>query len=187
MPLKPSADAIRAIMREPGFGLKLDSIREKRPGWLYGSDHVESAAAILNGGALLSRGTAKRRGLTVRHSACDHHIAEQRNHVRPHFRARAPVQHANGDIRSTSRTAGTCPEPISTLLGSCGGNRNATMGPRPPAYYRAKGNGPLTSTRGCPNRRPGGTWPPPQEKTRTGMLNGYGSRMQSRLSQVRCA
>ena len=104
MPRKPDADEILEHMRQLPSSLGLDRNRRLWSNWLYRSDHVENAAAILNNGRLLSRAAAERGGLIRVDSASPQYVghlsAGYRDLVRPYFRPRRPTQYRN-------RTRGT--------------------------------------------------------------------------------
>ena len=59
MPLKADADEILEHMEQLRSSLGGDRNRRFWPRWLFRSDHVENAAAILNSGRLLSRAAAE--------------------------------------------------------------------------------------------------------------------------------
>ena len=103
LPLKRDADAILTFMQGLATTLRLDDNRKWWPGWLFRSDHVENAAAILNSGELLSRELAEKRELIIKDSASQQHVDQlvqsQRRYVRLYFRPRTPTQYRNEGIR----------------------------------------------------------------------------------------
>ena len=94
-------------MRGLAASLRLDGNRKRWPNWLFRSDHVENAAAILNSGKLLSRAAAQRSGLIVKDSGSPRHVgqlsAEHRSYVRLYFRPRTPTQYRNEGIRPAGK------------------------------------------------------------------------------------
>ena len=104
---KRDADNIWAFMQEVPSELRLDKNRRWWPFWLFRSDHVENAAAILNSGELLSRAGAAIRGLIVKDSVSQQHINQldqsQMRNVRLYFRPRTPTQYSNEGGRSVDR------------------------------------------------------------------------------------
>lgn len=107
MPLKRDAEAIRAHMLGLASELRLDGNRKLWPHWLFRSDYIENAAAILNSGKLLSRSAAERNKLIVKDSGSPRHIGqlsrEHRGYVRLYFRPRTPTQYRNEGIRPTTK------------------------------------------------------------------------------------
>ena len=107
MPRKPDADEILEHMRQLPSSLGLDRNRRLWSNWLYRSDHVENAAAILNNGRLLSRAAAERGGLIRVDSASPQYVGQlsagYRDLVRLYFRPRTPTQYRNEGIRPRHR------------------------------------------------------------------------------------
>ena len=103
MALKPDAEDIRDHMRALAASLRLGRSRSWWTKWLFRSDHVENAAAILNSGKLLSRAAAESGQLIVKDSGRPDLIRqltpEHRRYVRLYFRPRTPTQYANEGIR----------------------------------------------------------------------------------------
>ena len=94
-------------MRGLASALPLDRSRKWWPDWLFRSDHVENAAAILNSGKLLSRAAAEDDSLIIKDAGSPEHVgqlsAEHRTYVRLYFRPRTPTQYANEGIRPKNR------------------------------------------------------------------------------------
>ncbi len=105
MVLKSDAKDIRDHMSGLAVALSLEDSRKWWPNWLFRSDHVENAAAILNSGKLLSRAAAEKESLIIKDSGSPQHIGElgvgHRRYVRLYFRPRTPTQYANEGIRPT--------------------------------------------------------------------------------------
>lgn len=103
MPRKADADEILEHMHQLPSSLKLDRNRRFWPNWLFRSDHVENAAAILNTGRLLSRAAAEHGHLIPVDSGSPHYVGHlssaHRNLVRLYFRPRTPTQYVNEGIR----------------------------------------------------------------------------------------
>lgn len=103
MALKADFEDIREHMRKLGLRFREDNKRRYWHHWLYRSDHVESAAKILNSGRVLSRARAKAENGIQLDAGSPSHIAEllpqQRHLVRLYFRPRTPTQYANEGIR----------------------------------------------------------------------------------------
>ena len=124
MPLKRDAEAIRAHMLGLASNLRLEGNRRRWPHWLFRSDHVENAAAILNDGKLLSRAAAERNDVIVKDSASPRHIGgltrEHRGFVRLYFRPRTPTQFRNEGIRPSGNIelGAHMPIPIYLLFSS---------------------------------------------------------------------
>ena len=106
MELKPDAGQIRSYMRGLASSLRLDPSRRWWTNWLFRSDHVENAAAILNSGKLLSRSSAEIHGLIKHDSGSPQYInhlsTQHRSYVRLYFRPRTPTQYSNEGIRPKS-------------------------------------------------------------------------------------
>ena len=117
---KPDADEIRAHMRGLASSLGLDASRKWWPDWLFRSDHVENAAAILNRGKLLSRAAAEHSGLIVKDAGSPKHIhqltAKHRSFVRLYFRPRTPTQYANEGIRPKNKIQYDAHMPVPVYL-----------------------------------------------------------------------
>ena len=103
MPRKGDADEILELMQQLPSSLGLDRNRRFWARWLFRSDHVENAAAILNSGRLLSRAAAERGELIRLDSGNPQYVDElserDRNLVRLYFRPRTPTQYRNEGIR----------------------------------------------------------------------------------------
>ena len=103
MPLKADADEILEHMEQLRSSLGVDRNRRFWPRWLFRSDHVENAAAILNSGRLLSRAAAEDGDLIRTDSGSQQYVGQlsspHRNLVRLYFRPRTPTQYANEGIR----------------------------------------------------------------------------------------
>ena len=103
MPRKADADEILDHMKQLPSSLGLDRNRSSWPNWLFRSDHVENAAAILNSGRLLSRAAAEHGNLIRVDSGSPHYVehlsSAHRNLVRLYFRPRTPTQYVNEGIR----------------------------------------------------------------------------------------
>ena len=99
MPRKADADEILDHMKQLPSSLRLDRNRSSWPNWLFRSDHVENAAAILNSGRLLSRAAAEHGNLIRVDSGSPHYVehlsSAHRNLVRLYFRPRTPTQYVN--------------------------------------------------------------------------------------------
>ena len=123
MALKADANEIRAFMQQ--WASRLDQDRRRHwPNWLYRSDHVENAAAILNRNLLLSRAVAESEGVIPVDSGSPQYIsqlsADQRTLVRLYFRPKTPTQYANEGIRPKNRIeyGAHMPVPIYLLFSS---------------------------------------------------------------------
>lgn len=107
-------------MRGLASSLGLDGSRKWWPDWLFRSDHVENAAAILNSGKLLSRAVAESERLIVKDAGSPEHIgqltAEHRTYVRLYFRPRTPTQYANEGIRPKHRIQYNAHMPVPVYL-----------------------------------------------------------------------
>ncbi len=105
--VKDDAEEILLHMGELASKLRLDGNRKWWPNWIFRSDHVENAAAILNSGTLLSRSRAEEQALIVKDAASPHHIhqltASHRRYVRLYFRPRTPTQYRNEGVRPASK------------------------------------------------------------------------------------
>lgn len=103
MPRKGDADEILELMQQLPSSLGLDRNRHFWARWLFRSDHVENAAAILNSGRLLSRAAAERGELIRVDSGSPQYVDQlserDRNLVRLYFRPRTPTQYRNEGIR----------------------------------------------------------------------------------------
>ena len=104
--------------------LRLDGNRKRWPNWLFRSDHVENAAAILNSGKLLSRSAAECNRLIVKDSGSPRHIGQlspdHRSYVRLYFRPRTPTQYRNEGMRPTGKIelGAHMPVPVYVLFSS---------------------------------------------------------------------
>lgn len=107
MARKADADEILEHMQQLPSSLGLDGSRRTWPNWLYRSDHVENAAAILNSGRLLSRAAAERDEVMRVDSGSPQYVGQlsdrHRNLVRLYFRPRTPTQYRNEGIRPRDR------------------------------------------------------------------------------------
>ncbi|MDE0534043.1 MAG: DarT ssDNA thymidine ADP-ribosyltransferase family protein [Albidovulum sp.] len=117
---KRDADNIWAFMQELPSELRLDKNRRWWPFWLFRSDHVENAAAILNSGELLSRAGAAIRGLIVKDSASQQHINQLDQclirFVRLYFRPRTPTRYSNKGVRPVDRIKFCAHMPVPVYL-----------------------------------------------------------------------
>ncbi len=109
-------------MRGLAPSLRLDGSRKWWPDWLFRSDHVENAAAVLNSGMLLSRAAAEHDRLIAKDAGSPQHIgqltAEHRRYVRLYFRPRTPTQYVNEGIRPKHKIqlAAHMPVPVYLLF-----------------------------------------------------------------------
>ena len=103
MLLKHDGKDIKEYMAGVSDSLGLEANRAWWTNFLFRSDHVENAAAILNRGELLSRSTAEKEQLIIKDSGSPEHISQldktQRNLVRLYFRPRTPTNYANEGFR----------------------------------------------------------------------------------------
>lgn len=120
MPRKPDADEIIEYMQKLPSELGLDARRCHWPKWLYRSDHVENAAAILNSGRLLSRAAASDENRIRVDSGSPQHVGQlseqHRSLVRLYFRPRTPTQYANEGIRPQSSIQYNAHMPVPVYL-----------------------------------------------------------------------
>ncbi len=100
--------------------LRLTGVRKQWPNWIYRSDHVENAAAILNSGKLLSRANAETKGLIIKDAGSPQHIsqlhAHHRKFVRLYFRPRTPTQYSNEGIRPQSKIQYSAHMPVPVYM-----------------------------------------------------------------------
>lgn len=105
MPAKPDSKQIAQHMAALAKGL--DRAHQWWPRYIYRTEHVEGAAAILNCGEVLCRAEAERLGAITKDCASPSIIggltANERGWVRFYFRPRAPTQYRNEGIRPTAQ------------------------------------------------------------------------------------
>ena len=120
MALKSDAAEILEHMEQLPSSLRLGGSRSSWPHWLYRSDHVENAAAILNGGQLVSRARAESESLIRVDSGSPYYVGQlsdaHRNLVRLYFRPRTPTQYRNEGIRPASRIEYEAHMPVPVYL-----------------------------------------------------------------------
>ena len=118
--LKPDAKKIEEYMQGLATKLRLTGGREHWPNWIYRSDHVENAAAILNTGKLLSRAAAESAGLIVKDAGSPDHIGQlqtkHRRFVRLYFRPRTPTQYSNEGIRPRNKIQYSAHMPVPVYM-----------------------------------------------------------------------